>query len=312
MAATITLQSSITWAQQFLRLRPLAFPGSSNEPAISSANLVKQTILGPPFRWRWNRATTACFTVAAQQDYTLLAWRASAAIGLGWSLVDSNGFVQVCTVGGTTGGSAPAWNSTPGQTTTDNSVTWKNQGASPGGSQAGNWNHGDPATICFIEHASTQSLATDSPANAWNPLEPKLALDLDSTAGPPRYIAAEGDDNIGDITFRLQPVPDQIYPVSITMQQKATLFTALAGLWSPIPDEFSYIYQWGFLALMMLYSDDARFTVCNQKFVAHLLGAAQGLTATQINVFLNQWMAITGQPDWNVARLQQGIQAQGA
>lgn len=304
MASTLTLQNSMTWAQQFLRLRPLNL-GSGNEPAISSGNLVLQTILGPPFRWRWNRATTAFLTVAAQQDNVLLLWRAAANVGLGWMLVDSNGNCQQVTVKGRTGGSAPTWNAVKGQNTTDNTVTWTNMGPVPSGSS------GDPQSICFIEHASTQSLATDTPASAWSPLEPKLALDLDSTPGPPRFIAAEFDDGLGDITFRLQPVPDSIYPVSITLQQKAPLFTATTGLWTPIPDEFSYIYNWGFLALMMLYADDARFTVCNQKFVAHLLGAAQGLTATQINVFLNSWMAITGQPEWNAMRMTQGAQAQG-
>lgn len=307
MASTITISNTSLWAQQFLRLRPLFV--NANEPALTSGSLVMQAILGPPFRWRWNRARTAFFTSGGLQDYVVLKWRNAAAVSTGWQLVDSNGNSQICTTAGTTGGSQPSWNVTVGGNTSDNGVVWKNQGVPPGLTPS--TIKGDPGNLCFIEHASMQSLSTDSPSSAWNPLDPKIALDLDSTQGPPRFIAAEGDDNLGDITFRLQPVPDATYPIAVTIQQKATLMQNTASTWAPIPDEFAYIYNWGFLALMMLYADDPRFPQVNQKFIAHLLGASHGLTATQINVFLNSWMAVTGQPVLNADRLTQGVQALG-
>src|SRR5690348_15429387 len=68
MASTITLQSTLNWAQAFLGYAPLNI-GTNNEPALSSANLILQTILSPPFRWRWNRATTSFVTIAGTQDY---------------------------------------------------------------------------------------------------------------------------------------------------------------------------------------------------------------------------------------------------
>lgn len=53
---TRTLQQTINWATYFLGNRPLALTNS--EPALTCANIIIQTMLQPPFRWRWNRNTT--------------------------------------------------------------------------------------------------------------------------------------------------------------------------------------------------------------------------------------------------------------
>jgi hypothetical protein len=240
VASTIALSSTMTWAQQFVRLRALNL-GANNEPAITNANTVKQAILGPPFAWRWNRTVT---TFAAN----------------------------------------------PGQAKPQDYVTAL-------------------ASFGWIEHAEVQDLNATPPA--WQALDARLSLGLTSDLDRPNAIAAEVDDNAGNITFRLLPSPDQAYPISLTTQNKAALFAGTASFWAPIPDEFSYLYNFGFLALTLLYADDPRWQWANQKFVAHLLGAAQGLTATQISVFLNNWMAVTGQPIYEADRLQQGIQARG-
>ena len=56
------------------------------------------------------------------------AWTASTAKVLGDRVVPTagleNGFIYECTTAGTTGGSAPTWNTVEGGTTTDNTVTW--------------------------------------------------------------------------------------------------------------------------------------------------------------------------------------------
>ena len=61
MASTITLGGTIAATAPMLKYRPLAFPALSSpvfEPAVTMANLVLLTILGPPFFWRWNRINT--------------------------------------------------------------------------------------------------------------------------------------------------------------------------------------------------------------------------------------------------------------
>src|SRR5882672_5593025 len=70
MPSTITLQNTINWALTFLRYQPVTI-GIGNEPSITSANTILQTILGQPFAWRWTRGTTTPTTVAGTQDYTV-------------------------------------------------------------------------------------------------------------------------------------------------------------------------------------------------------------------------------------------------
>ncbi len=67
MGATVNLQSTINWAAPLIRFTPQLT--GSLEPALTNANLVKQTILGTPFIWRQNRATVQIPITAAAQDY---------------------------------------------------------------------------------------------------------------------------------------------------------------------------------------------------------------------------------------------------
>jgi len=63
--------------------------------------------------------------------------------------------------------------------------------------------------------------------------------------------------------------------------------------------------------LMWLFSDDPRFATANAKFVAALLSANHGLTETERNSWLNNWMVLTGQPVDNQIKLTQANQARG-
>ena len=55
-------------------------------------------------------------------------WVANTSEIFNFYIVDSKGYVQGVTTGGTTGSTQPAWNETVGGTTTDNTVTWTNFG----------------------------------------------------------------------------------------------------------------------------------------------------------------------------------------
>jgi len=235
MASTIQLQSTINWASSFADFESLNI-GSGNEPSISNASTILQTITGPPFKWNWNRAAaSAITTVIGTQDYPL-------AIS----------------------------------------------------------NYG------FLEGAS----ATKSGAS-FAIKEVKQELTVGTEQGRPQSIAPQIDDNAGNITFRFLPVPDAIYTITPYYQKAAPLFTGLTQTWAPVPDKFSYIYNWGFLALTMLYDDSPMFPAINQKFVAHLLGAQQGLSETERNMFLNSWDIITRQEGLVGIKTQQGRAALG-
>ena len=297
-SSTITLLNTLEWSKRFNFNRRSAI-GNFLEPAMTSANTILQTIVGAPFAWRWNRVVTGLVTVAGQQDYVLFNYLATTAVTLGWYTVDDAGNSQLCTTAGTTGASAPSWNHTLNGTTTDGSVTWTNMGlvvANAKGSYSLNW----------IETSSVQ----DTKSKWWE-MTSKIVLGLESNQARPQFISAQSDDGLGNVTFRLLTCPDAAYPVAITLQQKPPLFTSVSQTWTPIPDEYARLYNWGFLSLAWLFADDPRFQMANAKFVSGLLGASEGLSETQKNIFLQEWQSITGQPMSNQDRMQQGYQARG-
>jgi hypothetical protein len=70
MSSLENLSQTNVWTGPYVHFQPLAIGGQ--DPALANANLIKQTILGPPFVWPWNRVETngtAC--TAGTQDYTL-------------------------------------------------------------------------------------------------------------------------------------------------------------------------------------------------------------------------------------------------
>lgn len=300
-SSNTTLLQTMEWAKKLNFGRRSAL-GNFLEPALTSANTVMQTILGAPFAWRWNRVVTGFITTAGQQDYTLVNWQASLPVRPGFLTVDDAGNSQQATTGGTTGGAAPTWSHNKGATTSDNGVVWTNLGSI-----------GLPVsqtyTFGWIETASVQD--TVNSQSKWFEITSELCLASDSAVARPRFIAAQGDDGNGAITFRLMPVPDTVYPVAITMQQKPTVFESVSQTWAPIPDEYARLYNWGFLSLMWLFADDPRFGTANQKFVSQILSSAEGLSETQRNIFLQGWSQNSGQPVSNADKMSQGYQARG-
>lgn len=76
--STIQLSRTIARSSQYARLEPLTFASNiNNDPAFSNADWVKQTILSPPFAWRWNRtiegspSAPAFATTPGDSDYTV-------------------------------------------------------------------------------------------------------------------------------------------------------------------------------------------------------------------------------------------------
>jgi hypothetical protein len=298
MASTVTLLRSLEFCKKFVFNRQLSI-GDFKEPLITSANTVLQTIVSKPFRWQFNRVVTGFYAVVGQQDYTLLyAWPASTALLTGYQLIDSNGNSQIVTVAGTTNSTVPSWNATVGGTTTDNGVTWKNQGPIPNASSSYNFG--------WIENVSVQ----DPVSSKWIQISNKVDLALDAAQSRPQNIAAELIGTLG-IVFRLMPLPDKAYPVAITLQQSAQLFTSLNQTWSPIPDDLGYVYNTGLLAWMYEFADDGRSPQKRQEFVARLLGAAEGLTATEVDIFLSNFNALSLSPMERQIQLQQGNQGRG-
>lgn len=139
----------------------------------------------------------------------------------------------------------------------------------------------------------------------------KISLAKTSAQGRPTLIAPQSDDNQGNITFRLSNAPDAVYTITGPYQKKATLITSDASPWGVVPDEFSYIFNLGFLTFSSLLVNDSRFPIFEKWFIGALLGAQDGLSIQEKNIFLGSWMADLG----TVARAQgsvnQGVAGRG-
>jgi hypothetical protein len=68
VSCTKNILSTLVFASSYVRFQPLAIGGQ--DPALTAANMVLDTILGPPFAWKWNRSATTFTCTAGLQDYT--------------------------------------------------------------------------------------------------------------------------------------------------------------------------------------------------------------------------------------------------
>lgn len=123
-------------------------------------------------------------------------------------------------------------------------------------------------------------------------IQVRTVLDSETQSARPLFCAPLIDDGAGNITFRLNPAPTSGSAVKLLYQRKAPIVQSLAQTWYPVPDEKNYICQWGFLSLMSLIGNDARFNAYNQKFITSLLSAHGGLNAMERNIFLTNWTAV--------------------
>ena len=290
MASTLTLQNSVDFSSIYTRGNPLSNVLTiANQPALTIGNMVRNTILGPPFAWRWNRTQTAFLATIGVQDYAVTNWQALGTQLKGRIYLDHNGNQQVVTITGVSGATAPSWNTAFNGLTTDGTVTWANQGSvdSSGYLVA-------LSSFGWLEKA----VAIDQNGNA-HELTIQLNMGQNGTQNQPFLISPVIDDGNGSILFRMQPPPDQAYKVYLTYQRSSPNFVALTDTWAPVPDYFSYLFNRGFLSLTYEYLSDERYGSATQMFVKFLVAANEGLSESQVNIFLAERM--------NSARQQQDV-----
>ena len=126
----------------------------------------------------------------------------------------------------------------------------------------------------------------DDSSNPVRELEIVLNLPETREQEEVRQIAARIDDNTNNITFRIFPAPPLNATITVTYQKLAPSFSALSGLWAPIPDHLYYLCQQGFLAKTLEYRSDPRYIPAMQLFLQQVIAANAALTETQVNLFL--------------------------
>lgn len=232
-----TLQTSINWTLGFLGYSTPTV-GPNNEPALSSANMVKQVMLSPPFRFPWNRNKVQFSTVIGTQDYTVA--------------VTDFGYLETAT----------------------------------------------------YKHPSTGKVFSLSVKNV-------TPLGESTDNQNPGTLAVQNNTVGTSVVFRFLGVPNAAYTVVATYQMLPTLLIDPTSTWAPIPDYMSHIYNRGFLAHCLEGMGSARAAQEKVAFAAALLATAEGLTDTEQNIFLAQYLMNARMLESNQLKTQQGIQARG-
>lgn len=310
--STVKIADTIEWARKFAFNRNPVI-GNNLEPALTNANMVMQTILGPPFSWWWNNEEVVftCNPVAKTATITNIVIAAGIA-----TITCVNTFAQGDLIIPSVVGTTTALNGQilEVETASGTQITAKT-------TLANVTTHADTGTLTamttqdytvavpefsHIEHASVFDINTTP--GTWVELKVEDNLALDSSKDRPSFINPHVEDGNGNMTWRVMPSPDKAYPISIHVQKAAPSLTSINQTWSPIPDFMQYVYNWGFLALLWFFSDDVRAGFANQKFVAGILARADGLNSEERNIFLNNWNQLTG---GQLMHEQQGMQARG-
>jgi hypothetical protein len=316
--STYTILDSMEWAKRFNFNRPAAL-GNRLEPAKTSANIVMQTILSPPFKWVWNSQEYA-FTCSPTAANVALTGNISVTANIVTmnAVLPALGVGQVGLLSGLTVTAATVLN---GQafivlTNTGSIITGQintpdvASTAATGGIVTAGTTQDYSLLIPnfgYIQRASVLDI-TNVTTPKWIELKMQNSLALESNSARPEFISPNNEDASGNVSFRVMPAPNKAYPVTVRVQNAPTNITSLNQTWAPMPDYMQYIYDQGFLAAMYAFSDDPRRQEASQKFITHLLGRASGLTAVERNIFLNNWNDLT---ELDKMSMQQGVQARG-
>ena len=303
---TLTVAQTVAWASAYGLGRTLTAYLNS-EPSITSANLILMTILAPPFIWNWNRSSVTFLTSVNVQDYT----NSISTFGN----IEKASYIPAANITNVAGSGTIATMTAANNFVVGNVVTI-----------TGLTNTGFNVTNAIILTASVTQFTFASATSHASVADTGVAisgsqaeitnivnvLGAGAETGTPNSLAPQVDDNAGNITFRLLPVPDNTYQVTIIFQKSIpALITSTSSTWAPIPDKYAYVYEWGFLALMAAYLQDPKWQSYNQKFVSALLGIAEGITEDQKNIFQKAWLNSMTEQQVTGMQSQQGTEARG-
>lgn len=284
--STNTLQRSIYFCQTFTQVRPYTgvgdFATAPLEPALTIGDWVRQFLLSPPLAWRWNRNHTSFAvhttkTSVVNTSGTAVTWVSGDVFvtGTGWVGLNINiaGLYYVVS----------------SVTDTHNLVLVTGAGTQTGVTQTVGGQDYLVALSDFgwPEKASVTDGSTFSKELVINP---DLAQDVN--VGETANISPVADDGAGNITFRLMPPPSTTWTVQLDYQKAPSLFTVMAGLWTPIPDYLSYLYNQGCLYKCYEMGSDERMMQAFQIFIRNVIAANNGLTDSQVNLFMADRIAM--------------------
>lgn len=305
-----TLFDSINFSQPYINYAPLT-AGNNSNPATGVATIIRNAFLNAPMSWSWNRIETTFSTVAGTQDYT------ENITNFGWlekcSLTDTNGNVfEVKDVYNTASLGVSTFQQQPNAIAVLINI--------PGTSVKFRF-MGVPDEVYTVTLTYQQfsipfqqfTVTAASNASAGNTTYTGTFIPSYFITGNQATVAGFVTNTVNNGTFVIVSCSStQLVLANPNGVAETHAATAVNSDWGPIPDSYSDVYNNLFLAEAYGTVDEenqaARY---RQRGVAALLSKAEGLTATQINAFLAQFLARDAQTLANTLRVQQGVQSRG-
>lgn len=308
--STFTLQHSANFASSIVQYIPL-FAGLGGEPSITFGNLIRNSFISAPQTWYFNRNTTTFNTVVGQQDYTEVG------------VVDLD-YVEKVTIQDDQGN---IW---------ELKDTYNNQALASSSFQqrpsAMAVMSSDPVAGCVFRFMGVPdqiyavSIIYQKLAPQFGPFfitsvaaevagNTAYTGNFDVLSFPTGAIAvitglAAANNNGSFVVVSCTSTVLTVANSGGTLAAGQTGYVSNYS-WSPIPDQFSDIYNNLYLSEVMILADDARAAIYRQRGIAAFLSRSAGLTETQKNAFTQQWLA-RGSERMNVtSAIQQGQQGRG-
>lgn len=307
-----TLFSTINWARAFVQYVQLT-AGTGHEPSISIASMIRNKMTSAPLGWMWNRfEDSSVMTEQGVQDYTVNI------TNFGFlekaSLTDSEGKIwEIKDIYNT---SALSKQTVPQSRPNAIAVISYIPETSikirflavPNAVYTVNLVYQAIATQ-FGPFVVNSAANTSSGNTAYNGIFTPAAF----VVGQPAFIDDFSVNASNNGTFLVVNVTPTILtlanPNGIAEVAQAT---AVNSSWFPIPDSYSDIYNNLFLAeAFQAFGEDQEAARYRQIGVAGILARAEGLTETQRNAYIQQWMARGVENSAITLRVQQGSQARG-
>src|ERR1700676_2167906 len=312
-----TLLNSSYFAKPFVQYAPLT-AGFGLEPTTSICTMIRNSLLSAPITWYFNRNEVTFPTVVGQQDYS----QSIAANGNDFSfiekvtLTDDQG--NVFELKDALNNSALAVSSFQQRP----SACAAQQVSFAAGVQTVKFRFlGVPdkiytVTITYQKLAplfgpfTITSVAAAVGANTtYTGIFDPYSMPVNSTV---IITGFKGTQAVNNGTFTVGAITGTTLTVNNAagVLAAAGSFTAVAinPSWSPIPDQFSDIYNNLYLGEILAANDDNRAQLYRARGIATFLATATGLSEMQRNVFLQQWQARGMERQSSAQIIQQGNQ----
>ena len=311
-----SIQQSINFAQTFIQYSPLAV-GTGNEPAMSLANEIQNTILNAPFTWAWNRNEyTALTLIPGTQDYVV-------------PLTDFGFLEKVTTISPADGSVYECKDvyNVLARGVADPSTLKQGRPQACGVLLV---TYGTSVKLRFMgvpdkaygvvltyqklpTPLGTYNISAAANASTGHTAYTGVFSTAAFPAGSTVYINGFLTNAVNNGSFQVVSVTGTTLTVNnaagVAETNPATVVTT-GALWN-IPDQYIDIYNNLFVGEAMAVVDDARANLYRARGVASLITKAEGLDEMQINAFLEQYWARTGQNQYRTASITQGSQAKG-